>query len=147
MRKVTDSKDDKNWETEFYQINYYSFEQSFKDEPLKEYINIEKETDKGDIFRSSEKEPESLTMFINSMLISMKEMTVPAVVNIKKSKRKDSNRCNLNESVLTDITRYYKSEEVKNENEFVEKINIIKGHFQAPDHPLSEFLSIFSQEF
>jgi hypothetical protein len=81
------------------------------------------------------------------MLVSVKEMKVPTVVNIKTTDKGSAKKDKFKESMLTDITRYYDSEEVKNESEFVEKINIIKSHFQMDDHPLSQFLSIFSEEF
>lgn len=120
--------EDKNWETDFYKINYVNIVENVNSELMKEYITIESELDEGDMFRSNEAEPESLKRFITSTIQSLKDMAIPQVVekdttDAKKSRRK------LSESFVTDLTRYYTFEEVTNENIFAEKLNIIKGEF------------------
>lgn len=120
--------EDKNWETEFYKINYVNIVDNTKTELMKEYITIESELDEGDMFRSNETEPESLKRFITATMQSLKDMTIPPVVEKDSTDAKKSRR-KLSESFVTDLTRYYTFEEVTSENIFVEKLNIIKGEW------------------
>jgi len=88
---------------------------------LKEYICNETEVDESFIFRSKEKDPESLKMFIDSTLLSLKEIRVPHIVGKKPFEYNQDKRRDPSKSMISDITQYYNSEDVKKVNEFAEK--------------------------
>jgi len=152
---IVKKSENKNWETDFYQINYYSFEQSFKSETLKEYITNEAESDNSCIFRSKEKDPESLKMFIDSTLLSLKEIRVPHIVGKKAFQYNQMKKQDNFKSVISDITIYYNPNDVKKVNEFAEKCKVIKGrfcnsflgHLESKKNPICSILEQFEKNF
>jgi hypothetical protein len=97
---------------------------------VKEYIMSESEKDAGHMFRSNEGEPESLKLYMTTTLQAQKAIEVPKVLQKDHYKEKRNKRNIKNtdlSSFISDITRYYPQEEIKNENTFMSKLQVIES--------------------
>lgn len=96
---------------------------------IKEYIMNESEKDPGHMFRSNEGEPESLKLYMTTTLQAQEALKVPIVLQRdqykgqKKRSMKNTDLC----SFISDITRYYPSEEANIENAFITKLQVIES--------------------
>lgn len=156
MDTLVRSCDNKNWEVDFYQINYFGLDENANSELLKEYINRENEKESGQIFRSTEAEPESLKIFMTSTIQNIQNMTVPTVVTKGPFEYKKRKQLETRESLLSDITRYYEVDEENADNRFISKLKIIISHLgkcegiyliENPGHPVTAFLNSFEKQF
>lgn len=95
-------------------------------ELIKDYVSNEVEYDAGPIFRSYEWEPESLKMFISSTVESLNNL-IPKVIDRNPLERQFKKHKRMWESFVSDLTKYYTSEEIKEESGFISKLKIIKS--------------------
>lgn len=96
---------------------------------IKEYIMNENEKNAGHMFRSNEGEPESLKLYMTTALQAQEALKVPIVLQKdqykgqKKKTIKNTDLC----SFISDITRYYPTEEANIENIFITKLQVIES--------------------